>query len=103
MRLDGDPDVLEVAVDVLHVPKVRSASLVEQKQLVEHVEHLGRRLVHADHDGLLLQLGVPLEYFHQRNGRVAVQSRSGFLPGNTRNESLNLHFKRKTSNLHPGA
>jgi len=40
VRLDGDPDVLEMAVDILHVPKVGGSSLMKKEQLVEHVEHL---------------------------------------------------------------
>lgn len=79
VRLDGHPNVLKVTIDVVHLAKVGGAALVQQQQLIEHVKHLRRRLMHAYHNCLLLQLRVPLEYVHQRYGRVAVQPRGGFL------------------------
>lgn len=79
MRLDGHPNALEVPVDIVHLAKVRSSSLMQQQQLVEHVKHLRRRLMHAYHNRLLLQLRVPLQHLHQRYGRVAVQPGGGLL------------------------
>lgn len=78
-------------------PKIRGASLMQQQQLIKHVEHLRWRLVHAYHNCLLLQLRISLEHLHQRYGRVTVQTRSRLLWMLKFN--INLIFKIKISIL----
>lgn len=90
MRLDGHPNVLEVPVDIVHLAEVCGSSLMQQQQLVEHVKHLRRRLMHAYHNCLLLQLRVTLQHLHQRYGRVAVQPRGGLLEKATETNRISL-------------
>lgn len=68
MWLNGHSNVLKVPIDVVHLAKVGGAALMQEQQLIEHVKHLRRWLMHAYHNRLLFQLCVTLEHLHQRYG-----------------------------------
>lgn len=79
MTLHVQADVLEVVYDLAHVAKVRGLAVAQQQEPIEHVEHLRRRLMNGDHDGLGFLRGIALQGRDQRGGRVRVQARSWFV------------------------
>ena len=53
--------------------------MAEKEQLVEHVEHLGGRLVHRQHDRLPLLHRILLQVLDEAVGGARVQTGAGLL------------------------